>query len=152
MFGRLMSPRWGKIHFALTFLFFNLTFFPMHALGLQGHMRRLYDPNQYEFLRHLQPLNTFITLAAFLLFASQTIFIVNFIGSWWRGKVAGENPWKDNGLEWITPSPPPHGNFVRVPMVYRGPYEFSSPQSAEDYLPQDRPPEARPPILEPVPR
>jgi cytochrome c oxidase subunit 1 len=138
MFGRLMNPRLGRLHFWLTFVFYNLVFFPMHQLGLRGHMRRLYDPNQYEYLRPLQPLNTFISICAFLLFASQLIFLANFILSWFRGERAGNNPWHDNGLEWTVPSPPPHGNFATVPHVYRGPYEYSSPLVEEDYLPQDR--------------
>jgi cytochrome c oxidase subunit 1 len=138
MFGRLMSPRWGKVHFWLTFVFYNLVFFPMHQLGLHGHMRRLYDPTQYEFLKPLQPLNTFISISAFLLFASQLIFAVNFIASWFTGAKAGPNPWHDNGLEWTVPSPPPHGNFEVTPTVYRGPYEYSSPLVEEDWLPQDR--------------
>jgi cytochrome c oxidase subunit I len=138
MFGRLMSPRWGKVHFWLTFVFYNLVFFPMHQLGLHGHMRRLYDPTQYEFLKPLQPLNTFISISAFLLFASQLIFAVNFIASWFTGAKAGNNPWHDNGLEWTLPSPPPHGNFAVTPTVYRGPYEYSSPLVEEDWLPQDR--------------
>ena len=138
MFGRLMSPRWGRVHFWLTFVFYNLVFFPMHQLGLHGHMRRLYDPTQYEFLKPLQPLNTFISISAFLLFASQLIFAVNFIASWFTGAKAGPNPWHDNGLEWTLPSPPPHGNFAVTPTVYRGPYEYSSPLVEEDWLPQDR--------------
>jgi cytochrome c oxidase subunit 1 len=138
MFGRLMNPTVGRLHFWLTFIFYNLVFFPMHQLGLQGHMRRLYDPNQYEFLRPLQPLNTFITVCALLLFASQLIFAANFIISWFKGERAGQNPWNDNGLEWTVPSPPPHGNFATVPTVYRGPYEYSSPLVQEDFLPQNR--------------
>jgi cytochrome c oxidase subunit 1 len=138
MFGRLMNPRVGRVHFWLTFVFYNLVFFPMHQLGLQGHMRRIYDPTQYEFLRPIQPLNTFISICAFFLFASQLIFAANFILSWFYGERAGPNPWHDNGLEWTVPSPPPHGNFVTVPTVYRGPYEYSSPLVDEDYLPQNR--------------
>src|SRR5437879_12682696 len=65
MFGEMMNERWGKIHFWLTMLFFNLTFFPMHILGMGGHMRRIYDPTQYNFLKPYQPMNTFITIAAF---------------------------------------------------------------------------------------
>jgi cytochrome c oxidase subunit 1 len=110
----------------------------MHQLGLQGHMRRIYDPTQYEFLQPLQGLNRMITISAFLLFASQLIFLVNFIGSWFRGKKAGPNPWDDTGLEWTTPSPAPHGNWDAVPTVYHPPYEFSSPLVQEDFLPQDR--------------
>jgi cytochrome c oxidase subunit 1 len=138
MFGRLMNPFWGRVHFALTFVFYNCVFFPMHQLGLHGHMRRIYDPNQYEFLRPLQPLNRFITISAFLLFASQFVFALNFIISWFKGEKAPPNPWHDNGLEWTLPSPPQHGNFTTVPTVYRGPYEYSSPLVEEDYLPQNR--------------
>ena len=110
----------------------------MHDLGVQGHMRRIYDPSQYEFLQPLAPVNTFITVMALLLFASQLIFAANFVISWFKGEKAPRNPWNDNGLEWITPSPAPHGNFERTPTVYRGPYEFSSPLVEEDFLPQDR--------------
>src|SRR6266566_3165934 len=136
MFGRMMSERWGKVHFWLTFILYNCVFFPMHILGMGGMMRRLYDPSQYTFLQPYQPMNVFISISAFLLFATQIIFFVNF---WWslkKGKPAPQNPWHDNGLEWSLPSPAPHGNWEKVPTVYRGPYEFSSPQSAEDYLPQ----------------
>ena len=138
MFGRMMSPFWGRVHFWLTFVFYNLVFFPMHQLGLRGHMRRLYDPNQYEYLRPLLPTNRFISICAFLLFATQLIFAANFIVSWFKGRRAPANPWEDNGLEWTVPSPPPHGNFAVTPTVYRGPYEFASPLVAEDFLPQDR--------------
>lgn len=138
MFGRMMNPLLGKIHFWLTFIFFNLAFFPMHSIGLGGHMRRIYDPTQYQFLQPLQPINRFISISVFLLLASQIFFVINFIMSWFNGRKAPENPWEDNGLEWSTPSPPPHGNWDKSPMVYRGPYEFSSPLVAEDFLPQYR--------------
>ena len=136
MFGRMMNSFWGKVHFFLTFLFYNLTFFPMHDIGIAGHMRRIYDPTEYEFLQPLMPVNKFITVSAFLLFATQIIFALNFVISWFRGQKATENPWDDNGLEWSTPSPPPHGNWAETPTVYRGPYEFSSPLVEEDFLPQ----------------
>jgi cytochrome c oxidase subunit 1 len=137
MFGRLMNPFWGKVHFALTLITYNMTFWPMHNLGVGGHMRRIYDPTQYEFLQPLMGINKFITFSALLLFAVQIIFALNFVISWFKGEKATENPWDDNGLEWSTPSPPPHGNFAQVPRVYRGPYEFSSPEHMEtDFLPQ----------------
>ncbi len=149
MFGRMMSERWGKIHFWLTFVFYNLTFFPMHILGMGGHMRRIYDPTEYQFLQPMQPMNEFISYAAFGLFAVQMIFLVNFLGSLFRGRKSEMNPWKDNGLEWTLPSPAPHGNWERAPNVYRGPYEFSAPQVEEDYLPQTRklPSDAEPAVL-----
>jgi cytochrome c oxidase subunit 1 len=137
MFGRMMNDTWGKIHFALTFIFYNLTFFPMHILGMAGHMRRIYDPTQYEFLQPYQPMNKFITISAILLFVAQLPFIANFFWSLFRGRKAELNPWQDNGLEWTVPSPPPHGNFAVTPTVYRGPYEFSSPGAEADFLPQD---------------
>ena len=138
MFGRMMNERWGKIHFWLTMIFYNLTFFPMHVIGMGGQMRRLYDPTIYDWLKPQQPMNEFISINAFLLFAVQFIFAANFLWSLKNGKKAPQNPWEDNGLEWTTPSPAPHGNWDRLPNVYRGPYEFSSPQVTEDYLPQTR--------------
>jgi len=141
MFGRMLNSKLGKTHFWLTFVFYNLAFFPMHEIGLQGHMRRIYDPTQYEFLQPLQPTNRFISIAVFLLIASQFLFLINFFWSMWKGEEAGDNPWKANSLEWTVPSPPPHGNFETMPVVYRGPYEYSSPEAAEDYLPQNVPPD-----------
>jgi cytochrome c oxidase subunit 1 len=144
MFGRMMNEGLGKIHFWLTLIFFNATFWPMHQVGLGGMMRRIYDPLQYEHIAVMQPTNRFITLAAFALMATQFIFAFNFLWSLFKGRVAEKNPWHANSLEWTVPSPPPHGNFVGVmPVVHRGPYEYSSPESDADYLPQDRPPTTR---------
>jgi len=138
MFGRKMNEGLGKIHFVLTYIFFNGAFFPMHFLGVAGHMRRIYNPTQYEFLLPMQHWNVFITVSAFLLGASQFIFLYNFIVSLFAGKKAERNPWQANTLEWSAPTPPPHGNFEVQPVVYRGPYEYSSPEVEEDWLPQDR--------------
>jgi cytochrome c oxidase subunit 1 len=139
-FGRMLNPTLGKIHFALTFVFYNAVFFPMHNLGLDGMMRRIYDPNQYEYLAPYQPMNTFISVSALLLGAAQLIFMFNFLWSLRGGKKAPANPWNANSLEWTLPSPPPHGNFATMPTVYRGPYEYSVPGRTEDYWPQDEPP------------
>jgi cytochrome c oxidase subunit 1 len=137
MFGRMMNEQLGKLHFWLTFVFFNAVFIPMHVVGLGGMMRRISDPTQYEFLRPLQPLNQFITVAAILLLLSQLVFVVNFFWSLICGKVAERNPWQANTLEWSVPSPPPHENFHAVPVVYHGPYEYSSGDAVVDWLPQD---------------
>jgi cytochrome c oxidase subunit 1 len=139
MFSRMMSEPLGKIHFVLTYIFFNLTFFPMHFLGVGGHMRRIYNPTQYEFLQPLQEWNVFITISALLLGLSQLPFLINFFWSLFAGKKAERNPWRANTLEWSAPTPPPHGNFEVQPTVYRGPYEYSSPEVNEDFLPQDSP-------------
>jgi cytochrome c oxidase subunit I len=137
MFGRMMSERIGKAHFWLTFVFYNMTFFPMHIIGMGGQMRRIYDPTIYNFLKPQQPLNEFISYSAFALFAVQFLFMFNFLWSLKFGKKAPQNPWDDNGLEWSLPNPAPHGNWDRAPNVYRGPYEFSSPDAGDkDYLPQ----------------
>ena len=139
MFGRMMNETLGKIHFSLTFIFFNSVFIPMHLVGLRGMMRRIANPMQYEFLKPLEPLNMFITMAAVLLLLSQLIFVVNFFWSLVRGKVAERNPWQANTLEWTTDSPPPHENFASTPVVYRGPYDYSFPESTQDWLPQNQP-------------
>jgi cytochrome c oxidase subunit 1 len=139
MFGRMMNETWGKIHWFLTLLFFNGTFFPMHILGVGGHMRRIYNPTQYEFLQGLQHWNVIITWCAICLGFAQIIFFVNFFWSLFAGKKAEQNPWHATTLEWEAPSPPPHGNFAEIPSVYRGPYEYSVPGMSEDWLPQAQP-------------
>jgi cytochrome c oxidase subunit 1 len=145
MFGRLMNEPIAKQHWFLTFVFFNLTFFPMHMLGSGGMMRRLYDPTNYPHIAQHQDTNVFITISALLLFGAQFLFMFNFFWSMFRGKKAGANPWNANGLEWSAPSPPPHGNWGgRMPVVHRGPYEYSSPESDEDYLMQTAPPTGAP--------
>jgi cytochrome c oxidase subunit 1 len=136
MFGRMMSEPWGKVHFALTFIFSNATFYPMHIIGVGGHPRRYYDSSLYDVFAHLQPLNQFMTIAAILLGLSQLIFVANFFLSLFWGKKADRNPWHSNTLEWSAPSPPPHGNFEETPIVYRGPYEYGHPEVEADYLPQ----------------
>jgi cytochrome c oxidase subunit 1 len=138
MSGRMTNETLGKIHFWLTFVFFNAVFIPMHFVGLGGMMRRIANPMQYDFLQPLQPINIFITISSILLLLSQIPFVTNFFWSLFRGRVAGRNPWQANTLEWTTLSPPPHGNFETVPVVYRNPYEYSSSEAGEDWLPQDR--------------
>ncbi|MEX2168821.1 MAG: cbb3-type cytochrome c oxidase subunit I [Pirellulales bacterium] len=142
MFGRMMNDSWGKLHFMLTFIFLNCVFYPMHVLGMAGFPRRLADPYHYDSFRNLLPLNRFITWCAILMVASQIIFIVNFFYSMFFGPKAGRNPWHSNTLEWQAPSPPGHGNFDFQPIIYRGPYEYGSPEVDTDYYPQTQPPPA----------
>ncbi len=144
MFGRMMNESWGKVHFFLTFVAGNCVFYPMHILGVGGHMRRISDPTAYEFLKPMQGLNQFISISAFVLGAAQVIFLVNFFFSLFWGPKAGRNPWNSNTLEWTAPSPPPHGNFPTPPLVYRGPYEYASPESDQDYFPQTQSPNGQP--------
>ncbi|HYT62585.1 MAG TPA: cbb3-type cytochrome c oxidase subunit I [Gemmatimonadales bacterium] len=153
MFGRMMNEGIGKAHFFLTFIFYNMTFFPMHIIGMGGQMRRIYDPTIYDFLKPQQPLNVFISYSAFALFAVQALFAFNFLWSLKFGKKAPQNPWDDNGMEWSLPNPAPHGNWDRTPNVYRGPYEFSAPEAGDkDYLPQYvKLPTDRDPVPAPAP-
>ncbi|MBI2093193.1 MAG: cbb3-type cytochrome c oxidase subunit I [Candidatus Omnitrophica bacterium] len=139
MFGRLLNETLGKIHFALTLIFFNGVMFPMFILGVAGMPRRIYDYTQYAHLAHVGGLNRMMSVSAFCLGAAQLIFMFNFFWSMYRGKKAGENPWQANTLEWATASPPPHGNFEKTPTVYHGPYEYSVPGRKDDWLPQHQP-------------
>ena len=140
MFGRKMNETAGKWHFFLTFMFLNGTFFLMHILGAVGFPRRLADPYHYATFKHLLPMNQFITYCAIGMVASQVIFAANFFYSIFKGPKVGRNPWNANGLEWMAPSPPGHGNFDFQPIVYRGPYEYNSPEVETDFYPQTQPP------------
>jgi cytochrome c oxidase subunit 1 len=136
MFGRTMNETLGKVHFWLTFAPFFTIFFMQHFLGLQGAPRCYYAFTAYDYLQKTRGQNLVISLAAFLLVASQFVFIVNFLWSLVKGRVAEANPWRATTLEWTVASPPPHGNFTVVPTVYRGPYEYSVPGHPRDYTPQ----------------
>jgi cytochrome c oxidase subunit 1 len=140
MFGRMMSEVLGQVHFWLTFLFVNVTFLPMFPIGFLGHQRRIANPNFFEFLRtpQIEQLHDLATIGAVGLLLSQIPFLVNLFWSMARGRKAEANPWKANTLEWVPPSPPPHGNWEgEIPVVYRGPYEYSAPGQTEDWLPQN---------------
>jgi len=139
IFGRMLNEALGKLHFWLTFLGFNATFLPMFLLGMGGHMRRIYNPLQYDFLKPLAPVNQFATIAMIVLLLGQIPFVLNFFGSLRYGAKAADNPWGANTLEWQTSSPPPHGNFPTPPTVHRGPYDFSLPGAPADFVPQHRP-------------
>ena len=147
MFGRMMNERLGKVHFWITFVLYNLVFFPMHGLGMVGMMRRIYDTTGYAHLQGIQDTNQLITWAAFGLYASGFIFAFNFFWSLFKGKKASRNPWNATTLEWQTSSPPKHGNWDEIPVVYHGPHEYSHPDLHEkDWLAQNE----RPDIVSPA--
>jgi cytochrome c oxidase subunit 1 len=114
MTGRMMSERLGKWAFWLVFVGFNLTFFPMHILGLQGMPRRVYT---YQPEMHWYGLNMFVSLSAIVLAAGFLVFFIDTIRSARFGATAADNPWDAPTLEWATPSPPPSFNFLRIPIV-----------------------------------
>src|SRR6201988_2292609 len=122
MTGRMFDDRLGKWHFWLTFIFFNLTFGPMHLIGIQGMPRR-----GAEYADKFAAWNLFISISAFILGLSTLIFLYNIVVSWRGGPRASANPWRALTLEWQVSSPPPIFNFDSVPTVAGGPYESGVP-------------------------
>ncbi|AON54647.1 cytochrome c oxidase subunit I [Herbaspirillum seropedicae] len=113
--GRMLDERLGRWNFWLFFVGFNVCFFPMHVLGLQGMTRRVYT---YAAQMGWEGLNLTATIGAFLIGLSVLLFLLNVAHSLWRGAAAGDNPWGAATLEWSLPSPPPAGNFLEVPVVH----------------------------------
>jgi cytochrome c oxidase subunit 1 len=141
MFGRTMNETLGKIHFWGTIIPFNLIFIPLFVLGAAGEHRRIWDFTQFPELATapLRNLDKLATVSLLVMLAFQSVFIVNFFWSLFRGQKAPKNPWESNTLEWTADSPPPHGNWKQLPSVYRGPYEYSVPGREQDYWPQNVP-------------
>src|SRR5437764_930190 len=140
MFGRMMNETLGKLHFWITFLGVYAIFVPFHAMGMLGMPRRYAQFSEYEFLKNSKGLVTFVTVAAIITVAIQIVFYFNLVCSLFWGKKASDNPWEATTLEWTTATPPPHDNFAgHVPVVYRGPYEFSVPGAPNDYVMQTEP-------------
>jgi cytochrome c oxidase subunit 1 len=142
MFGRLLNEAIGKIHFWITFIGVYAIFMPMHFQGMAGHPRRYAETSGFEFLKPIQGMHEFVSIAAFITIGAQLLFLFNFIwGLKWGKKADSINPWEATTLEWTVPSPPPHDNFAgHIPTVYRGPYEFSVPGEEKDFSPQHEPP------------
>jgi cytochrome c oxidase subunit I len=114
-FGRLLNEPLGQVHFWLTLVGMNLTFFPMHFLGLHGMPRRTftYLPNM-----GWDEMNFMATIGSYLISIATLVFIYNILTSARRGRVAGPNPWGAATLEWSMPSPPPEYNFREIPVVH----------------------------------
>jgi len=133
MTGRMYNETLGKLHFWLTFVGFNLTFFPMHLIGLQGMPRRVAD-----YLPRFADWNLFISIASFGLGASTLVFLYNMITSWRSGPIAPSNPWRALTLEWQVSSPPPIFNFDEIPQVVGNPYEYGTPGARHAVLNGER--------------
>jgi cytochrome c oxidase subunit 1 len=115
MFGRMLNETLGKIHFVIMFVGFNLTFFPQHELGLSGMPRRIAD---YSSTAGWNDWNLVSTIGSLLIAVSMLPFLWNVFVSLRGGKVAGDDPWEGNTLEWATSSPPPPYNFDRLPEIH----------------------------------
>ncbi|HTU42387.1 MAG TPA: cbb3-type cytochrome c oxidase subunit I [Candidatus Aquilonibacter sp.] len=138
MFGKMLNPTLGKIHFWFTFVGAYCIFMPMHFLGLAGGIRRYADYTAIAYLHSMRPITMFMSIAAFVTASAQLIFLFNFFWSLKAGAPAGKNPWNATTLEWITDSPPVHDNFGgHIPSVYRGAYDYSVPGVREDFVPQN---------------
>jgi cytochrome c oxidase subunit I len=159
--GRFMNDKLGKLHFWPSLLGMNLVFAPMFIQGMAGFHRRWYDGGKYfentsgfsnwsTTLTHkigaffglnipdnMLSLNIVMSVGAFILALGQIPFIINFWFSLKGGKKANsDNPWGATTMEWATPTPPPHGNFLFDPVAHRGPYEYSVPGHPTDFYPQ----------------
>jgi len=153
MTGRMMSEFWGRVHFWSSLIFMNLIFMPMFAQGMAGMSRRMSDGGATYSLSNpdnadvggalsdtIMGLNVSISAAAWAMLLAQLPFIFNVFWSIKYGKkVESDNPWQATTLEWETPTPPPHGNFIKEIKVYRDPYEYSVPGASEDFSPQAQP-------------
>ncbi|MEM7602639.1 MAG: cbb3-type cytochrome c oxidase subunit I, partial [Verrucomicrobiota bacterium] len=166
--GRMMSEFLGRLHFWPSLIFMNGIFAPMFFQGMAGFHRRAFDGGRaYEQIstQEFAPANGFIANiceilnvvekdapvlmidlniitsgSAWLLAVAQVPFIINlFISKFVGKKVKSDNPWEATTLEWATPTPPPHGNFAKEPIAYRGPYEYSVPGAPVDFSHQADP-------------
>jgi cytochrome c oxidase subunit 1 len=133
MTGRMYNEGLAKLHFWLTLVAFNATFFPMHLIGIQGMPRRVAT---YE--QQFGDWNLFISISSFVLGASFMIFVYNMIVSWKSGPPAPGNPWRGMTIEWLVSSPPPVFNFDEVPQVVGNPYEYGVKGARHAILNGDR--------------
>jgi len=134
MTGRMFNERLGKIHFWLTFIFFNVTFAPMHLIGVQGMPRRVSD-----YAEQFATWNMIISISSFILGFASLIFLYNMIVSWRSGPKAGSNPWNSLTIEWQVSSPPPIFNFDAIPAVVGGPYEYGVPGAVHAIMDDAKP-------------
>ena len=155
MTGRFMNEFWGRVHFWGSLIFMNVVFAPMFVQGMAGMLRRMADggANYSSAVNNragaevigglsngVMGLHTGILWGAMCLGVVQIPFIINLFWSIKHGeKIPNNNPWNATTLDWQTPTPPPHGNFVQELHVYRGPYDYSAPGHATDFTPQNEP-------------
>jgi cytochrome c oxidase subunit 1 len=128
--GRMLDERLGKWNFWLFFIGFNVTFWPMHNLGLHGMPRRVYT---YPADMGWNTLNLLASIGALLIAVSVLLFIVNVVRCWRHGAIASANPWGASTLEWAVPSPPPAYGFAHTPVV-QGREPLWQPATAPTYV------------------
>ncbi len=119
MFGRMYNNKVANIAWGFNFVGFNLLYFPLFIIGLQGMPRRAYD-----YLPQFHTGHFLSTIGAFILFAGLILMVINLVVARRRGAIAPANPWHGVTLEWTIPSPPPHENFEEIPEITSRPYFF----------------------------
>jgi len=119
-YGRRYAEKPALVAWALMFTGFNILYFTMQVLGMQGMPRRYYD-----YLPEFSSLNLAATVGSWILAAGMVIMLVNLFRGLLKGEPAGNNPWGGATLEWTISSPPPTENFAAEPVVTHGPYDFS---------------------------
>ena len=134
MTGRMYDESLGRLHFWMSFIFFNLTFGPMHFVGIDGMPRRVAD-----YAEQYATWNVIISISAFIFGASFLIFLYNMIASWRHGPLAEGNPWRAHSIEWQVSSPPPVFNFDEIPTVVGGPYEYGVPGAVHAVFKEKKP-------------
>ena len=135
--GRSMHPGLGQLHFWGSLIGMNGIFLPMFIQGLAGINRRLYDGGRsYTAFAGFEGSFELQAWSAVFLGLVQLVFVANLIWSLACGPRTSDNPWSATTLEWTTSSPPPRDNFTAVPVVCRGPYDYSVPGAGTDFLPQ----------------
>ncbi|MEP6582678.1 MAG: cbb3-type cytochrome c oxidase subunit I [Ginsengibacter sp.] len=139
MYGRYLNNTLGYIHFWVTIMGAYLIFWPMHYEGLAGMPRRYYDFSNWESFKMFSGLNEFISVVALIVFATQLLFILNFVYSIFKGrKVTTQNPWGSTTMEWTTPIRPGHGNWPgEIPEVHRWAYDYG--KDGREFIPQTEP-------------
>jgi heme/copper-type cytochrome/quinol oxidase subunit 1 len=134
IFGVKLSERIGKWTFGILFAGFNLTFFPMHFMGIEGMPRRVYT---YPAIEHLPLLNALATIGAGLMAVGVLLFLLDVVVSVRKREPVGDDPWGGYTLEWATSSPPPEFNFTSLPPIHseRPVFDLHHPAVAAEVTP-----------------
>lgn len=119
MFGKMYNKKLANISLGIMVIGFNMLYFTMFILGYMGMPRRYYD-----FLPEFEPMHQFATVGSWVLVFGILLMFYNIFISIRKGKKAEKNPWGGMTLEWQTESPPPKLNFIKLPTVKYGPYEY----------------------------
>jgi len=126
MFGRMYSNRLANIAWVIIFAGFNLLYFPLFIIGIQGMPRRYFD-----YLPQFTTGQVISTIGAFILISGLILMVANLVYHRKRGAIAPANPWKGVTLEWQIPSPPSHENFDVIPVIKEKPYSFPNSEKTE---------------------